>query len=101
VAANEANIFEFFTLRRDWPQTEFHDGPELMWSRTSIRFRLFNAFCAPGSRRSLIPLPASPKPGRSGSGEAAGMRQNPWPVDALSRRVYNPRNSIADCDREE
>jgi len=30
VAANEASIFEFFALRRDWLQAELHDGPELI-----------------------------------------------------------------------
>ena len=42
-AAVEENGCDFFRLFRHWPRAEVHDGPDVVWTLTSIPFSVFNS----------------------------------------------------------
>lgn len=42
VTAIEANLFDLFEMFRHWPQAEWHDDPDLLWTITDVAFPMFN-----------------------------------------------------------
>jgi hypothetical protein len=50
ISAIESNIFPFFQSFREWPSSEIHDEPEILWSITGVPFSLLN-----GVMRARIP----------------------------------------------
>lgn len=43
IAAIEANLFEIFSLFRNWARAEVHDGMDTFWTITDVPFPLFNS----------------------------------------------------------